>query len=275
LDALGYKLNKTTTDLILFYKNEKNNIIFNKKNENNYLKISLINNVVFAESLCQIVRDGNYIENDHNVFQISKKQTILALDQINLLLKGHWLKIRKFIIDITSSSLSNNGDNTDNSKSSSSLKTKIRPKNASNFKKSGSNRQITVDNRQEITGKSSNVNENKDNNLTEEQLNTVNDNRPASWSNTIVQKYLKLLQISYNDISKDKNINKIDMISGKDLLCVTHRSLLVDCDIASSLLQERFILYQKVLKVRFVICIFICIYKCIYVYEIFSLFMIY
>jgi hypothetical protein len=250
LDALGYKLNKTTTDLILLYKNDKNNKIFNRNHEN-YLKILLINNTVFAESLCQIVRDGNYMDNDNNLFQISKHQTIVALEQINLLLKGPWIKIRKFIINITSSSSpvsSNNDGNIVNSKSTSSLKTRIRPKSASNLRKSGSNRQITVDNRQEITGRNSYINDYKENTPTD---NNINDNRPASWTNIIIQKYLKILQMSYNDINKDKNIDKFNMISGKDLLCVTHKSLSVEYDIASSLLQERFILYQKVLKVRF------------------------
>lgn len=248
LDALGYKLNKTTTDLILLYKNDKNNEIFNRNNENN-LKISLINNIIFAESLCQIVRDGNYMDVDNNLFQISKKQTIIALEQINLLLKGPWIKIRKFIINITSSSTPlpfNNDNNIVYSKSSSSLKTKIRPKSASNLRKNSIGRQITVDNQQEITGRNSCINDNKEKSLPD---NNINDNRPASWSNIIIQKYLKILQISYNDINKDENIDKFNTISGKNLLCVTHKSLSVEYDIASSLLQERFILYQKVLKV--------------------------
>lgn len=207
LDSLGFPLNADTVKIC------NRNSTMAGAGKNSFIELSLFNENLFASTLCDAVRANGFMERTvaqpGEVFSISKKKTLIAMNQIKSLLVGEWVAVREFVLKITRVSSSASASEDDDNRNSHSC--------------------------YESKGNGVGNNDNS--------ADSVVDCRPSLWPKNRIEEFLSLCQFS-NSSSGTSSIE-----TGRDFLDTKLEHISSTFGITQSLLRERFIVYQRFLRI--------------------------
>lgn len=205
LDSLGFPLNAETVKIC------DRNSTSSGAGKSRFIELSLFNENLFASTLCDAVRENSFIDKaaaqPGEAFSISKKKTLIAMNQIKSLLVGEWIAVRELVLKITRMSMSASEDN-DNRDSHSCYESK-----------------------------------NDGGEKTDSSTDSVVDCRPSLWPEKQIDEFLRLCRFP--------NINgsTFNIGTGKDFLDAKLESVSSSFNMTQSLLRERFIIFQRFLRI--------------------------